>query len=409
MPLKFVPSNNLLRSISFYNIHLNKIHISCPLFDSSTHEDKKEVSQHYDVIISGGGMVGFAAGCALGQSCVMEDKQILLLEKQAKKSWSLSDEYSNRVCALNSQTQRFFSEVGAWQNIKKLRAQPVKKMQVWESCSEAMITFDDQDIEEHVAHIVENDVILDALKRQIPKNVKVEYGSDVKEYNLPKSSEEKVNVILQDGQKISTDLLIGADGAHSGVRKAMNCKHLSFEYDQMGIVATLELDEEQDNFVAWQKFLSTGPIAILPLSPTRSSLVWSTRKSKAKTLLGLSDQDFVQALNAAMWQDESVDPTVRSIHSRWQNLLQTFSPWNRGVPGGRYLPPSIAGVIPRSRASFPLGLGHAAQYVAPRVALIGDAAHRTHPLAGQGVNLGFGDVVCLRDSVQDSVRLGCDV
>ncbi|KAG0723920.1 Ubiquinone biosynthesis monooxygenase COQ6, mitochondrial [Chionoecetes opilio] len=360
---------------------------------------------HYDVVISGGGLVGFAAACSLGQSQRLSDRKILLLEGAPNKPWQLPGEFSNRVCALNARTRTFFRKLGVWEHIEQLRAQPIRRMQVWESCSEAMITFDGQDQEDGaLAHIVENDVTLHAIKKQIPEHVEVEYNAKVESCQVPKDSSSRVMLSLADGRTISTDLLIGADGAKSLVRRSMGVQHLAWDYDQMGIVATLQLSEAVDNTMAWQRFLPTGPVALLPLSDDHSSLVWSTTRQQATHLLALSDEDFTEALNRVIWEDNESDARVKSIHQAWLRLLETV------VPGEskdiRQLPPSVARVLPATRGTFPLGLGHAVHYVGPRVALIGDAAHRVHPLAGQGVNLGFGDVAALTRCLDNAVLLG---
>ncbi|KAK8383276.1 hypothetical protein O3P69_011626 [Scylla paramamosain] len=363
---------------------------------------------HYDLVISGGGLVGFAMACSLGHSQRLSDRKILLLEGAPNKPWQLPELFSNRVCALNARTRTFFRKLGVWEHIEHLRAQPVRRMQVWESCSEAMITFDGQEQDDStIAHIVENDVTLHSIKRQIPEHVEVEYEAKVESYQIPKDTASKVVLTLADGRTISTDLLIGADGAKSLVRRSMGVQYLGWEYDQMGIVATLQLSEAVDNTVAWQRFLPTGPVALLPLSDDHSSLVWSTTREQATQLLGLPDEDFTEALNRAIWDDSEADSGVKSIHEAWLRVLETVVPGESAEI--RQLPPSIAQVLPGTRGGFPLGLGHAVHYVSPRVALIGDAAHRVHPLAGQGVNLGFGDVAALTRCLENSVLLGAQL
>lgn len=362
---------------------------------------------HYDMVVSGGGLVGFAMACALGHNQRLRDLRILLLEGGPNKAWELPKEYSNRVCALSVHTRRLFRKLGVWEHIEHLRAQPVRKMQVWESCSEAMIAFDGQDQDDGlVAHIVENDVTLHALKKRIPEHVEVEYNAKVQDYELPKDLGSKVLLSLADGRTISTDLLIGADGARSLVRSTMGVQYVGWEYDQMGIVATLQLSEAVDNTVAWQRFLPTGPVALLPLSEDRSSLVWSTTREQAAHLLALPEEDFTEALNRAIWDDSDTDSVVKTAHEAWLRVLETVVPSGSEV---RQLPPSVAEVMPGTRAAFPLGLGHAVHYVSPRVALIGDAAHRVHPLAGQGVNLGFGDVAALTSCLENAVLLGAQL
>ncbi|CAG4953612.1 unnamed protein product [Parnassius apollo] len=200
--------------------------------------------------------------------------------------------------------------------------------------------------------------------------------------------------------------MIGADGANSAVRKAMGVQYLSWNYDQMGVVATLHLSEATENTTAWQRFLPTGPIALLPLDATRSSLVWSTTHSHAKELLKLPEEQFVDALNDALWKQ----------YPR-RSLVDTCTSWvggclrRAGLADGaeRQLPPCVRAVAPSSRAAFPLAFGHSTRYIAPGVALVGDAAHRVHPLAGQGVNLGFGDVKDLTDFLADAIYTGLDI
>ncbi|KAJ4436626.1 hypothetical protein ANN_16757 [Periplaneta americana] len=196
---------------------------------------------------------------------------------------------------------------------------------------------------------------------------------------------------------------IGADGANSQVRKAMNVQYLSWNYHQMGIVATLKLSEPTENVVAWQRFLPTGPIALLPLTDELSSLVWSTSIQQAKELLRLSDESFVDALNDALWKKYPRDKVVDIATQKLNEILESMFLSSNAV---RQLHPSIASVEEGSRAAFPLGFGHSTRYVSKGVVLVGDAAHRVHPLAGQGVNLGFGDVQCLSDLLCEAVFNG---
>ncbi|CAH2094668.1 unnamed protein product [Euphydryas editha] len=199
---------------------------------------------------------------------------------------------------------------------------------------------------------------------------------------------------------------IGADGANSAVRQAMGVQYVSWNYDQMGIVATLHLAEESTNTTAWQRFLPTGPIAFLPLNSTQSSLVWTTPKSLSKELLSLPEERFVDALNDAMWKQYPRSSAVDACTSWLGSLLKSF---DLSDSTERQLPPSIKSIVTGSRAAFPLGFGHSTRYIAPGVVLIGDAAHRVHPLAGQGLNLGFGDVKDLVQFLSDAIYTGLDI
>ncbi|XP_005343392.1 ubiquinone biosynthesis monooxygenase COQ6, mitochondrial [Microtus ochrogaster] len=354
----------------------------------------------YDVVVSGGGLVGAAMACALGHDIHFRDKKILLLEAGPKKVLEkLSDTYSNRVSSISPGSATLLSSFGAWDHICNMRCKAFRRMQVWDSCSEALIMFDRDNLDD-MGYIVENDVIMCALTKQleaVADRVRVLYRNKAVDYAWPApfsmtDSSPWVHITLGDGSTLQTKLLIGADGHNSGVRRAAGIQNVSWTYDQSAVVATLHLSEATENNVAWQRFLPSGPIALLPLSDTLSSLVWSTSHDHAAELVSMDEEEFVDAINSAFWSDANHTDFVDSASTMLHYVVSLLKPTRVSA---RQLPPSIAKVDAKSRALFPLGLGHAAEYVRPRVALIGDAAHRVHPLAGQGVNMGFGDISSL--------------
>ncbi|XP_068619161.1 ubiquinone biosynthesis monooxygenase COQ6, mitochondrial [Battus philenor] len=367
----------------------------------------------YDVIIAGGGMVGCTLACAMGKRSLLSNLKVLLLEGSPSQKFQLKPEYSNRVVALNQNTKSLMKSLQVWEHVEQMRLQPVRYMQVWDACSDALISFSSSEIlDDDVAYIVENDVLLHAIDKELKnsnvKNVDIVYGAKISGYELPQYTDQKMESIVKmsNGDTYKCQLLIGADGANSAVRKAMGVQYLSWNYDQMGVVATLHLAEEMQNTTAWQRFLPTGPVAFLPLDSKRSSLVWSTTHAHAKELLKLPDEQFVDALNDAMWKQHPRRSTVDTCTSWVGTLLKRV-----GLPDGaeRQLPPSVRAIVPSSRAAFPLAFGHSTRYIAPGVALVGDAAHRVHPLAGQGVNLGFGDVKELTELLADALYTGLDI
>ncbi|KAK7104264.1 ubiquinone biosynthesis monooxygenase COQ6, mitochondrial-like [Littorina saxatilis] len=377
-----------------------------------------ESSDDADIVISGGGMVGASMACALAYSDSFADKRIVLLEAAPDRGdFHLPKRYSNRTCALSPSTAGLLSSFGAWEEIEMMRSQPVRRMQVWDSCSDSMIAFSQEDMTEPLAWIVENDVILGAIMRrlrQAPNPVDIRFETSAKSFVIPhvsESWEEKskhpwVKVELGGEKSIYTRLLVGADGSKSAVRAAAKLHTVKWNYEQTAVVATLRLAEAIDNNVAWQRFLPTGPIALLPLSEEFSSLVWTTTPEDAKHLLKLPEESFVDAVNDAYWHERDKNALADKAVDGFSQLL------NNIMPGGtamKQLPPTVTGVEEKSRAAFPLELMHASHYVRPRVALIGDAAHRLHPLAGQGVNLGFGDVECLTRILEQAVAGGSDL
>lgn len=185
----------------------------------------------------------------------------------------------------------------------------------------------------------------------------------------------------------------------------MDVKNFSMSYKQMGVVATLEIDAEQaeGNTVAWQRFLPSGPVALLPLTDSLSSLVWSTSIEHAKELLKMDPENFIDALNEAYFKTYSNNSVVDNLMKTFESVLKLKK--NKI----QQLPPRVLKLQEGSRAAFPLGFGHASSYVCGGAALIGDAAHRVHPLAGQGVNLGFGDVLTLTDVLSEALYNGSSI
>ncbi|XP_058285317.1 ubiquinone biosynthesis monooxygenase COQ6, mitochondrial isoform X4 [Hylobates moloch] len=307
----------------------------------------------YDVVVSGGGLVGAAMACALGYDIHFHDKKILLLEAGPKKVLkNLSETYSNRVSSISPGSATLLSN-----------------------------------------------------------RVTVLYRSKAIRYTWPcpfpmADSSPWVHITLGDGSTFQTKLLIGADGHNSGVRQAAGIQNVSWNYDQSAVVATLHLSEATENNVAWQRFLPSGPIALLPLSDTLSSLVWSTSHEHAAELVSMDEETFVDAVNSAFWSDADHMDFIDTAGAMLQYAVGLLKPTKVSA---RQLPPSVARVDAKSRVLFPLGLGHAAEYVRPRVALIGDAAHRVHPLAGQGVNMGFGDISSLAHHLSTAAFNGKDL
>lgn len=368
---------------------------------TATPTAKDVTRRQADIVILGGGMVGSSLACAMAASPVLAGKKIYLLEGAPKKPYVLKPEFSNRVSAVNPSSTKFLSQIGVWPIMEKTRVTPFKKMFVWEDCSNAYIEFEQ---DEFVGHIVENDVTIHGLTVRMDqlenenKNFQVVYGAKVQDCIVGEDGESP-RLTFDNGDILETGILIGADGANSLVRKKLmaDASYHSRDYEQFGVVGTVTFDNSSTaNETAYQKFLPTGPIALLPLNSTKSSLVWTLPPKTAKELVKFDPQNFAKILNSNLANrkhSELIDSAVNQI-KQW-------------LPSGGSGNPNLPKILSVDNvAAFPLGLGLPERYVTKRVALVGDACHRVHPLAGLGVNLGYGDAECLTRKLEENVMQG---
>lgn len=322
----------------------------------------------YDVIIAGGGMVGAALACALGDSSL----QIALVEGVPLERVRPSAEMDVRVSAISRASQRLFAAVSAWDAMVAWRVSPFREMRVWDAAGSGQIHFDSATLGEPLlGWIIENRVIQTALLERAQGLANVEWLCP-DTLRLASVRDGGVHVQLQQGGERWARLLVGADGARSPVRHWAGIDTGGWGYGQQAVVANVATEQPHAE-TAWQRFLPTGPLAFLPLADGRCSIVWSTTPAQASHLLALDEAGFML------------------------ELAEAFD-WRLGA---------ITGVGPR--AAFPLQLQYAQSYVKPHVALIGDAAHVVHPLAGQGVNLGLLDAAALAEVLLDAVAAGQDL
>lgn len=336
------------------------------------------------------------------------------------RQWRLPpDRYSNRCSSLTPTSARFLESIGAWQHMQLERVQPYHEMQVWDGVSGARIEFDwDGGAGQTIANMIENLNITSGLLSRLDElggvsvfdNTKLEgitFGEDADGLNL---SEWPV-VQLANGQRLWARLLVGADGANSPVRSFAGIEARGWDYGRHGVVATLRLEGEgwggDHTKIAYQRFLPTGPVAVLPLPGNYSSLVWSTTPDRASRLKSLSSEDFAAMVNAA-FRLSPVDLDYLHSQSSGQEEEVSWRMQHVSVQP-RAIPQPVVGVQDGTVASFPLKLRHADTYISERIALVGDAAHTIHPLAGQGLNQGQGDVQSLAKTINYAVSHGQDI
>ena len=308
--------------------------------------------KHYDVIINGGGMVGATLACLLAKS----GRKVAVIEAFEAKPFLKGDEYDLRVSAISRASQNALTKAGAWADILAMRASPYEVMDVWDEAGDGNVRFDASELgEPELGHIIENRIIQLALAKAIKvfKTATLYQPDTLKSYLV---DETKVVVTLDSGKEISAPLLVGADGANSQVRSIAGIDFERDDYGQSGLVAIVNTEKSHES-TAWQRFQSTGPLAFLPLSDGSSSIVWTLPSDRADYILSLSKNDFKAVLA------EALDYKLGKV-----------------TKVGK-------------RAAFPLKGAQAESLIAERVALVGDAAHTIHPLAGQGVNLGLKDAV----------------
>lgn len=315
--------------------------------------------QHYDIIIVGGGMVGATLACALGNSSL----KIAVIEAyQSDFNWPAGS-HDIRVSALTHASQHIFENIGVWESMQTDGVAAYNKMHVWDATGQGQIHFDSVDVAQaDLGHIVENRVIQKAVQQRLADFEHIDLLMPVKLETLAYKCNDLIELMTSDGEKLTTDLIVGADGANSWVRKQADIGLNTWAYHQTAVVCNVTTSESHQA-ACWQQFMPEGPLAFLPLADGQSSIVWSTTEDKAQALLGMDEELFNQELQI----------TFGSSLGRIQ--------------------------LSSERGAFPLRLRHAKNYVKEHLALIGDAAHTVHPLAGQGVNLGLLDAVVLAEEI----------
>lgn len=313
---------------------------------------------HYDVLIVGGGMVGLTLACALGQAGT--ELKIAVVETQ--EAGEVGEEYDLRVSAISRASQQVFRNLDAWSGIESRRLCAFEHMHVWDATGDGEIHFDAANLGvDALGHIVENRVTQAALLDRLKALGSVDWICPAEVAHIdyqPQNSQ----ITLVDGRVLQGRLLIGADGANSRVRQAAAIELDIADYHQKAVVCVVE-SMQQHQHTAWQRFLPTGPLAFLPLCDGRCSIVWSTNEQLADELMALDDAVFIRQLEQAF--------------DRKLGAVKAVGP----------------------RGAFPLVRRHAQRYVEAGLALIGDAAHTIHPLAGQGVNLGILDAASLAEVI----------
>ena len=217
-----------------------------------------------------------------------------------------------------------------------------------------------------------------------------------------------VELRLKNGETISTSLLVGAEGFNSPVRNLCKMDWYTYLYKHHALVGTLGIECPENNHTAWQRFLKFGPIASLPLSQNASSLVLFADKDYLQELMSKPENEIVETLNDH-WtnEDNEINERLDDILEMFSKICKTgFNAEAENFKTGAPKPPKIVSVDKSSLATFPVGFGHAVHYVKPNVALVGDAAHRIHPLAGQGANLSLSDCLLLFNKVEEALKCG---
>jgi len=313
--------------------------------------------EEFDVVIAGGGLVGLSLAAVLGKAGF----QVAVLEaRQADFDWPKGS-VDLRVYAITRASQTLFVAAGVWPAVQA-KAAPFREMRVWDAGGNGDIHFDSAELGEPcLGHILESRVIEKALLDVMADLPGVNHFCPARMKAFEDRGDSQ-QVKLQDGRLLAAKLLVGADGKDSLVRGFAGIHAKASDYGQQALVAVVSTRYPHAE-TAWQRFLPSGPLAFLPLTDGRCSIVWAADNDEARRLMELDDAGFCAALG------EAFDYRLGEVLGCGERLL------------------------------FPLRRQYAERYVAPRLALVGDASHVIHPLAGQGVNLGLKDVSELADTL----------
>ncbi len=323
------------------------------------------MNQAFDVLIVGGGMVGAALGCCLGNTGL----EVAVVEEKRPPAYDPVQEFDLRVSALSIASRVVMETVGAWQGVASRRLCPFRRMRVWEKSGTTEFCSDDIRRPE-LGHIVENRIIQLAFLERMEDLNNVHLFCPVSTRKIRYDANGSC-VELADGGRISAKLLVAADGGNSRVRQVSGIGVSASDYRQHALVISVETAYDQQD-ITWQRFVPSGPQAFLPLPGPHASLVWYHSPDEIRRLCALTEEDLLAELERAF--------------------------------------PDCLGEIRRvlGRASFPLKRQHAQEYVKSGLALIGDAAHMINPLAGQGVNIGFMDAAALAEVIVAAAAKGRD-
>ncbi|CBI38241.3 unnamed protein product, partial [Vitis vinifera] len=346
---------------------------------------------HYDIAIVGGGMVGMALACSLASMPLTKQLNVAIIDSnpalEGKTCIKKEDPPDPRVSTVTPATISLFKDVGAWQYVQQHRHAYFDKMQVWDYTGLGYTRYNARDVDKEVLGcVVENKVLHSSLlsciqntdlkKRIYPSRLN---SMTLHQNHLPTMMDSTSSSLhaslakleLSDGNSLYAKLVVGADGAKSRVRELTGFKTTGWYYSQNAVICTVE--HKTENQCAWQRFLPSGPIALLPVGDKFSNIVWTMNPKESSACREMNENDFVKALNHALNYGYDVVKLVSG------------------------------------RMVFPLSLRHANNYASKRVVLIGDAAHTVHPLAGQGVNLGFGDAFALSRIISEGIAVGTDI
>jgi 2-octaprenyl-6-methoxyphenol hydroxylase len=323
-------------------------------------------TEHTELAVVGGGLNGLTLGIA----CAAAGLAVAVIDREDPAAMR-GEAFDGRTSAIAYGSMRVLDGIGVW-SLLAGKAQPILEIRVADNSAPLFLHYDHREIgDTPLGWIVENRDLRRALQARAGQLPNLRLVAPMRVLGAERDS-AAATLMLADGSSLRAELIAAADGKNSPLREAACIHSVSWSYPQIGIVATVR-HERPHRGIAVEHFLPAGPFAILPMTENRSSIVWTERAALAPTLLALDDAGF-----------------QRELAARFGDFLGAVS-----VEGPRW--------------SYPLAFLHAGSYVAPRLVLVGEAAHVIHPIAGQGFNMGIRDIAALAECLVDGRRVGLDL